>query len=118
MEDPKPDKDMRPRFKKIEKVLQQAEDMAAKFVTVAAPRDLEHSTSLPVSRLLARVRLALAGLRLMQVCMCVYVCVCTCGLPACLCVCVCGPRLMQVGMCVCVVCLHVCLFVCVYVCVA
>eukprot|EP00967_Tisochrysis_lutea_P036859 scaffold44414_cov19-Tisochrysis_lutea.AAC.1 len=67
MEDPKPDKDMRPRYKKIERVLQQAEDMAAKFVTVAAPRDLEHSTSLPVSRLLARVRLALAGLRLMQV---------------------------------------------------
>uniref|UniRef100_A0A7S3QYI0 Uncharacterized protein n=1 Tax=Dunaliella tertiolecta TaxID=3047 RepID=A0A7S3QYI0_DUNTE len=66
MEDPKPDKDMRPRYKKIERVLQQAEDMAAKFVTVAAPRDLEHSTSLPVSRLLARVRLALAGLRLMQ----------------------------------------------------
>jgi len=37
-------------------------------VTVSAPRDLEHSTSLPVFRLLARVRLALAGLRLMQVC--------------------------------------------------
>lgn len=67
MEDPKPDKDMRPRYKKIERVLQQAEDMAAKFVTVAAPRDLEHATSLPVSRLLARVRLAMAGLRLMQV---------------------------------------------------
>jgi len=67
MEDPKPDKDMRPRYKKIERVLQQAEEMAAKFVSAAAPRDLEHSTSLPVCRLLARVRLALADLRLRQV---------------------------------------------------
>lgn len=67
MEDPKPDKDMRPRFKKIEKVLAQAEDMANKFVAGACPRDLDPAISLPVARLLARVRLALAELRLMQV---------------------------------------------------
>ena len=30
MEDPKPDHDMRPRYKKIEKVLQQAEEMGNK----------------------------------------------------------------------------------------
>lgn len=40
--------------------------MAARFVAGACPRDLDHTISLPVSRLLARVRLALAELRLMQ----------------------------------------------------
>jgi hypothetical protein len=64
MEDPKPDHDMRPRFKKIEKVLTAAEEMAAKFVAGSCPRDLDPAVSLPVSRLLARVRLALAELHL------------------------------------------------------
>jgi hypothetical protein len=44
--------------------------MAGKFVANACPRDLDPSISLPVSRLLARVRLALAELRLTQVCWC------------------------------------------------
>ncbi len=68
MEDPKPDHDMRPRYKKIEKVLIQAEEMANKFVAGSCPRDLHPEISMPVARLLARVRLALAELRLMQVC--------------------------------------------------
>ncbi len=67
MEDPKPDHDMRPRYKKIEKVLIQAEEMANKFVAGSCPRDLHPEISMPVARLLARVRLALAELRLMQV---------------------------------------------------
>lgn len=48
-------------------VLVQAEEMAARFVAGACPRDLDPVISLPVARLLARVRLALAELRLMQV---------------------------------------------------
>ncbi len=66
MEDPKPDHDMRPRYKKIEKVLVAAEEMANKFVAGSCPRDLHPTISMPVARLLARVRLALAELRLMQ----------------------------------------------------
>ena len=38
MEDPAPAKDIRPRLKKIEKVLVAAEEMATKFVQVAVPR--------------------------------------------------------------------------------
>lgn len=66
MEDPAPSKDVRARFKKIDKVLLQAEEMATKFVQVATPRDLAPTVTLPVSRLLGRTRLALAELRLTQ----------------------------------------------------
>ena len=44
----------------------QAEEMASKFVQTSVPRDLDVRISLPVSRLLAQVRLSLAELRLSQ----------------------------------------------------
>ncbi len=66
MEEPAPAADIRPRHKKIEKALLQAEEMASKFIQAAVPRDLPPQMTLPVSLLLGRTRLALAELRLEQ----------------------------------------------------
>ncbi len=53
-------------FAVLDPYLLQAEEMASKFVQNAVPRDLDVRISLPVSRLLAQVRLSLAELRLSQ----------------------------------------------------
>ncbi|MEW5319069.1 MAG: hypothetical protein WDW38_010242 [Sanguina aurantia] len=64
--DPAPARDVRPRLKKVERVLLNAEEMAARFQSECVPRDLDPAVVVPVSRLLARTRLALAELQLLQ----------------------------------------------------
>ncbi|GLC40349.1 Cilia- and flagella-associated protein 46, partial [Pleodorina starrii] len=62
--DPTQLKDLRPRLKKVEKVLTAAEEMAVRFQTDTTPRDLDPRVVTPTARLLARVRCALAEVQL------------------------------------------------------
>ncbi|GIL57034.1 hypothetical protein Vafri_12299, partial [Volvox africanus] len=62
--DPAPVKDLRPRLKKVEKVLLAAEDMAVRAQTECTPRDLDPRVVTPTARLLAQVRCELADVQL------------------------------------------------------
>lgn len=62
--DPTHIKDLRPRLKKVEKVLLAAEEMAVRFHAEATPRDLAPRCVTPTARLLARVRCRLAEVQL------------------------------------------------------
>ncbi|GIM06170.1 hypothetical protein Vretimale_10567, partial [Volvox reticuliferus] len=62
--DPTPVKDLRPRLKKVEKVLLAAEEMAVRVQTECTPRDLDPRVVTPTARLLARVRCDLADVKL------------------------------------------------------
>ncbi|GLI64301.1 hypothetical protein VaNZ11_007526, partial [Volvox africanus] len=62
--EPAPVKDLRPRLKKVEKVLLAAEEMAVRAQTECTPRDLDPRVVTPTARLLARVRCELADVQL------------------------------------------------------